>query len=274
MARHPFRVLFRCAGFVAIVIFSLLDFLLLVRLPGRHKQYRARAEWLQRWSRRTLRLLGVRVQAHGTPPLRGLLTSNHLSYLDIVVYASLHPVIFVSKSEVRDWPMIGWMTRCAGTLFINRRQRSDVNRMAALFAPVIAQDRVVALFPEGTSTNGRIVLPFRSSLLEPAAANAWLVSPAWIGYSLADGRVEDEVCYWRDLSFGPHLFNLFAKESITARVAFGTPLPSGLDRKEMARALHAAICRLAADHGHTLEDSPAVIAEIARLADAARGSAT
>ena len=273
MARHPVRALFRCAGFVAIIFCALLEFFFFIRLPGRHKQYHTRAEWLQRCCRRLLRLLGVRVQSTGIPPVRGLLTSNHLSYLDILVYASLQPMIFVSKAGVRDWPLIGWMTRCAGTVFINRGQRTDVKRVAAQFAPVIAHGQVVALFPEGTSTNGRIVLPFQPSLLEPAAANAWPVSPAWIGYTLADGRVEDEVCYWRDLSFGPHLLNLLAKESITARVAFGVPLPGGLDRKAMARALHAAVCRLAADHGHALEDSPAVIAEITRLANAARESA-
>jgi len=102
----------------------------------------------------------------------------------------------------------------------------------------------VVLFPEGTSSDGTQVLPFRSSLLEPAARYGWPVSAAWIGYSFQEGSVEREVCYWGDMSFFPHLLNLLCKRGIQAHVVYRPQLAAGLDRKQMAKALHLEISRI------------------------------
>jgi len=106
---------------------------------------------------------------------------------------------------------------------------------------------VVTLFPEGTSSNGRSVLPFRSSLLEPVFRNGHQVTPAALDYQLANGSVEEEVCYWGDMTLGPHLLNLLSKEGIQANVRFGRPgVRSFADRKELARNLHESVCGLRA----------------------------
>ena len=249
MKRHPLRVLVRLFSFCFLTFVSLIDFAVCIWLRGKASSAPARAAWLQRWSRWHLRSLNVVIKRHGEPPTRGLLISNHLSYLDILVLAEAQPMVFLSKSEVRTWPLIGWLTRCAGTLFIQREQKSDVTRANAQFATVVEQGLVLAIFPEGTSTDGNTLLPFRSSLLAPAAEKGWRVTATWISYSLADGSVEEEICYWRDMTFGPHFLNLFSKRQIEAHVAYAPPFAAGADRKELARKLHAQVCELAERHG-------------------------
>ena len=249
MKQHPLRVGARLASFCAVAAAALLDYLFNVWLLGRSRSVGTRARWSQRWGAQFLRVLHVRVTAQGAPPTGGLIVCNHLSYLDIPVLAAQHPLVFVSKSEVRNWPIIGWLTRCAGTLFINREQKSDVARLAAEFAPVVAQGVAVVLFPEGTSSDGAAVLPFRSSLLAPASDQGWAVTPAWIGYTLTDGSVGDEVCYWRDMTFASHFLNLLSKGEIQACIAFGLPIAAGPDRKELARQLHAQVCELRERYG-------------------------
>lgn len=180
------------------------------------------------------------------------MASNHLSYLDIVVYAACRPFVFVSKAEVKSWPIVGQMIRCAGTLFIQREQRSDVKRLAEAFEPIIKAGSPIVLFPEGTSTGGDRILPFHSSLFEPAAANHWSVSPAWIGYEVPGGDASEEVAYWKDMTFAPHLLHLFTLKEIRATVRFAPALPKGLSRKEMAKQLHRTVCDLAQKKGRKL----------------------
>jgi 1-acyl-sn-glycerol-3-phosphate acyltransferase len=229
---------------VGLVVSAVSDFVIRLWLMGRAGSIPARARWLQCWSARFLRILHVRVCTDGQPPQRGILASNHLSYLDILVLGSLHPFVFVAKSDVAGWPIVGRVTRCAGTLYLNRRQKSDVVRLGEEMTRVVEAGVVLVVFLEGTSTDGSEVLPFRSSLLAPAEEHRWPVTGGWIHYSLKDGSVADEVCYWRDMTFGPHFVNLMSKSRIDAHVSFGTPLNGPADRKEMARELHAQVARL------------------------------
>lgn len=108
----------------------------------------------------------------------------------------------------------------------------------------VVQGTLVVLFPEGTSSNGQTVLPFRSSLLEPATRLAQPVTAAWIGYELADGDVGEEVCYWKDMTLLPHLINLLGKHQVRARLRFRRVPAPAVERKELARQLHAEVVRL------------------------------
>lgn len=242
--KKPFRVGIRLIGVLAIFFFAYLDYFFRIWLSGKASSLQVRSRWLTAWSGRMLRVINARVTFRGNPPLRGLLVSNHLSYVDVLVLSSLQPIILVSKSEVRSWPILGVLTRCAGTLYIKRENRADVVRLNDEMVRVVNSGFVVTIFPEGTSSDGSSVLPFRSSLFGPAEKHGWPVTPAWIHYSLADGSVADEVCYWREMTFFPHLLNLLSKKEVEAFVSFGAAVEGKMDRKEMARELHARVCGL------------------------------
>lgn len=110
----------------------------------------------------------------------------------------------------------------------------------------LADGALVVVFPEGTSSNGETVLPFRTSLLEPAARGAHDITAAWIHYDLADGDARQEVCYWGNHRFLPHALNLLGKKSVRATVRFGQFQRATNDRKELAKYLHAAVLGLKA----------------------------
>jgi 1-acyl-sn-glycerol-3-phosphate acyltransferase len=184
------------------------------------------------------------VKVLGQIPERGFVVCNHLSYMDILVISALAPVTFVAKREVRSWPVFGWFAQLAGTLFVHRESRTHVGQVADEIETALNQGAVVVLFPEGTSSDGKTVLPFRSSLLEPAARNGHQVTSALITYELADGDVGEEVCYWKDMTLLPHLLNLMSKQSLRARIQFAPSPTVTDDRKELARRLHAEVAAM------------------------------
>src|SRR5262249_17962547 len=157
---------------------------------------------------------------NGCVPGSGLLVSNHLSYLDVLVLSSITPAIFVSKSEVKHWPVFGWMARRAGTLFIERAKRGDVARVNDEADRLPETGMLLVIFPEGTSSDGREVLPFRSSLLEPIVGRRHPLSVAHISYEAEDGNAGKDVCYWGDMTFGPHLLKLLSLRRVRASVTF------------------------------------------------------
>jgi lyso-ornithine lipid O-acyltransferase len=244
LAQRILRLGLRSLWFVGVLLLSAGDFVVRTLRHRGALPLQERTRWLQRASRRALRVFRVEIEAHGPVPTTGLLVSNHLSYLDILVLATLVPAVFVSKSELKNWPVFGWFGRLAGTLFVERSRRSDVGRMSAEIRAVLAGGHVVVLFPEGTSWNGRELLPFKSSLLEPIVGSPHPLSIAGIGYTLTDGSVENDVCYWGDMTFFPHLVRLMARRQVRAQVRFAVIGERSADRKELARQLHAAVLQL------------------------------
>jgi 1-acyl-sn-glycerol-3-phosphate acyltransferase len=196
------------------------------------------------WARATAALLGVRINAQGRPP-RGafFLVSNHLSYLDVVVFAALTDCVFIAKSEVARWPVIGLLSRRMNTIFIDREKRRDAARANALIERILAQGRGVVLFAEGTSTRGAVVLPFKSALLEQAARASFPVSYAALSYGVREGQspAHMSVCWWGEMTFLKHLFELFHLSEIRAIVRFGSEGIQEGDRKMLATRLHHAV---------------------------------
>jgi 1-acyl-sn-glycerol-3-phosphate acyltransferase len=203
-----------------------------------------KARWLQRSCRRTLRVFVAEVDRRGELPASGLLVSNHLSYLDILVLSSLRPVVFVAKQDVKSWPVLGWFAAMAGTIFIDRERRTHVGRITRTIEETMNSGLLVVLFPEGTSSGGETVLPFKSSLLEPAVQPTHPLSAVLIQYELEDGDVSEEVCYWKDMTFLPHLINLLGKASVRARLSCVRIDRLATNRKNLARHLHSEILRL------------------------------
>ena len=209
-------------------------------VPAR-RRLRARAAWLHRWSQFACRVLGIRVRTHGSMPPSGLLVSNHLSYLDIIVLSSIRPCVFVAKCDVASWPLFGWLAHAAGTIFVDRERRFSSPKVVNGIHDAIAGGSVVVLFPEGTSSDGSAVLPFKSTLLESAVQLRCPVAAASIDYALDGGSVAEEVCYWRDMTLVPHLLNLFLKREIRAYYSFSPAKVRAGNRKEIARELRDEI---------------------------------
>jgi 1-acyl-sn-glycerol-3-phosphate acyltransferase len=210
-----------------------------VRIPfiARTGRLQARTAWLQRWSRFACRVVGIRIRTCGSMPSSGLLVSNHLTYLDVIVLSSIGRCVFVAKGDIAAWPLFGWLARAAGTIFVDRQRRLGSAAVVDLVRDAIAGGSLVVLFPEGTSSDGSTVLPFKSSLLESAVQLRCPVAAATIEYALDHGSVADEVCYWGETTLLRHLLNVFFKREIRAKCSFSLPKIRAGNRKEIARAL-------------------------------------
>lgn len=208
---------------------------------GQARRQHARAAWLRRWSRFACRIVGIRVTTHGSMPRSGLMVCNHLSYLDVIVLSSIRPCVFVAKRNIAAWPLFGWLAQAAGTIFVDRERRLASADVVDLVREAVAGGLLVVLFPEGTSSDGSTVLPFKSALLESAVELRCPVAAAAIEYSLDKGSVSDEVCYWRDMTLIPHLLNLFFKREIRSTCSFSLPRTRAGDRKEIAHELRDEI---------------------------------
>jgi len=204
-----------------------------------------RAQWLHKWCDLTLRRLNIEVASQGNFPSRGLLVSNHLSYLDILVFSALSPCVFVSKKEVQSWPLYGSLANMAGTLYVDRNRSSDAQRVSREMMQALAQGTVVVLFPEGTSSDGSSVLPFRPALFEAAVASGERIWPSHIGYTAERGSVEQEICYWGGMSFLPHLLRLMSLRGIRASVKFAADSMKFEDRKLAAQTTQKVVSMLA-----------------------------
>src|SRR5437667_1449464 len=228
----------------AVVFFSLcalIENAITIPFFARAQRLRARSVWLHRWSQFACRVLGIRVATRGSMPQAGVLACNHLSYLDVVVLSSIRPCVFVAKRDVAAWPLFGWLAHAAGTIFVDRERRFSSPKVVNGIRDAITGGSVVVLFPEGTSSDGSTVLPFKSALLESAVQLRSPIAAASIDYALDDGSVAEEVCYWRDMTLVPHLLNLFCKREIAANYSFSPAKVRGGNRKEIARELRDEI---------------------------------
>ncbi|MEI7534353.1 MAG: lysophospholipid acyltransferase family protein [Verrucomicrobiae bacterium] len=243
-----FRAAVKLVWFLLQVAVNVGVYFLTVTFVSKESKRAARANWLNFCCRRHLRIFGCTRQITGEVPTSGLLVSNHLSYLDILTLCASAPSVFVSKADVRRWPLFGWLATLAGTVFIERERRSHVGAVNQEIQSALASGMLVVIFPEGTSSDGTDVLPFRSSLLEPALRGHHQISTAWIHYALDDGDAKSEVCYWGDHVFFPHLLNLLGKKSVRATARFGKFQRTTEDRKQLAGQLREAVLKLKSEN--------------------------
>ena len=235
-----------------VTIFLLYAAELIVKRP---RSRAARANWLHRFCGTLQRQMHIRVTIEGGtfPDGGGAVISNHLGYADIIVYAALHECVYCSKAEIRKWPIVGWMTMMAGTVFIERGRGGSALKATGGMQKAASAGLPVMFFPEGTTSNGDGVLPFHSGLLQQALAMAEPITAARIRYTLdqpnAPGTtVRDDVHYWGDINILRHLFHFCSLRGVHAHVRFA-PEPirfssEQIHRKVAAVEAHAAVLAL------------------------------
>ncbi len=243
------RLIIRAFALSALTVAVYASLLIGLALIRRSSSRRARwqALMLHRWARIAAFILGLKIDAScNAPAAPFLLVSNHLSYVDVVVFASQLDCLFVAKKDVESWPIIGSLCRSFGTIFIDRRNQRDLARVNGEIARALEDGCGVILFAEGTSSDGSTVLPFRSSLLEAAARGALPVSYAAVSYRVLgdDPPARLSVCWWGDMTFVSHFAGLLGLKRIQATVSFGSDEIRADDRKVLAERLWFEVNRL------------------------------
>lgn len=229
---------------LALVTFSGLGLLLMLRLIERPiwGQRRPITPFVtQAVCRCAFGLLGISYQTLGTPLTQpGAIVANHASWLDIFALNAAQRIYFVSKAEVASWPGIGWLARATGTVFI-RRNRGDAAAQAELFRQRLGAGHRLLFFPEGTSSDGQRVLPFKPTLFaaffDPSLRDRIWVQPVTVHYAAPQGRSARLYGWWGDMPFGAHLLTtLAARPQGQVTVIHHTPLKVSdfPDRKALA----------------------------------------
>lgn len=206
----------------------------------------ARAEATRLWSLKLLRVLAIELRVAGSTPEtfqhNTLLVSNHISWLDIIALAACTPTRFIAKKEIRHWPIIGWMAHIGGTLFIDRSNRRDASRVNGHMAEALKNGDCLAVFPEGTTSTGAALLPFKSSLFESAILAQSTVQPVTIRYLDQHGQhtaapsYAGETTFWESLSRMLHLKNMTVELHYGAKLSAGSePLITRFELAEAAR---------------------------------------
>ncbi len=210
------------------------------QLPASHREAR-----IQAWAQRMLAIWGIRLVVRGVPPYDGpvLLVANHISWLDILVMHAARHCRFVSKSDIKHWPLIGTLATAAGTLYIERASRRDAMRVVHRMVDALRAGEVVAVFPEGTTSDGIHLLPFHANLMQAAiAAEAPVVPVALQFVDRASGETSLAPCYVGDDTLLGSIWRTLTTPGITAVVSFGPPQHAeGRDRRAWASDLREAI---------------------------------
>ncbi|NDP48880.1 MAG: 1-acyl-sn-glycerol-3-phosphate acyltransferase [Sulfuriferula multivorans] len=201
---------------------------------------------ITRWSRRLLHILGVRLRVGAIAEVNGgaLLVCNHVSWLDVYLINATQRVHFVSKAEVRAWPIVGWLAHKTGTLFIERGRRADTARINAEMRDLMQHGAWVAVFPEGTTSDGHSLRRFMPSLLQPAVELNCLIVPAALRYRTLTGEYSAAPAYIDQIGLWQSLLQIVSEPGLIAELHFGEPiLPNG-HRRDLAAQAETATAKL------------------------------
>lgn len=200
---------------------------------------------VRRWSRQLLAICNVSVQvAQDSAEVleHGMVVCNHISWLDIFVINALYPCRFVAKSEIRDWPLAGWLVAQAGTVFIARGNKRELRNIFKGLVHALQDGQRVAFFPEGTTAAQGTILPFHANLFEAAVDGKVQVQPFALSYVDAAGQPHPSVDFIGDMTFVQSVVNILDGKPVRARLAVLAPMAGeGAHRRELAQAAHDAI---------------------------------
>lgn len=212
---------------------------------------RLRGRVLQTWAKAVCRGLNIRVRIQGGPPEHAaklFIVSNHMSYLDILILASVCPLAFVSKHDVADWPVIGWLAKMVGTIFVNREAKLSSMGLVDSVVEALRCGARVLVFPEGTSTDGQGLLPFKTGLFEAPARAGAVVQPIVLRYAGVNGRpltpdARDAICWYDGTPFAEHIWRLLGLRGIRVEATFTPPVEPDASRKVLAARIRLTMDR-------------------------------
>jgi 1-acyl-sn-glycerol-3-phosphate acyltransferase len=242
-AKTPAPVLLYRATLLLLHLFAgILTVAALFPIFGKTRRRRA----IRRWSARVLSILNIELRVQGAPALivdrRAVLVANHVSWLDIQSIHSVWQVRFVAKSEVRRWPLIGWLSAHTGTLFIERGKRRHAARINQAIHAAFLEGDAIGVFPEGTTTEGTALRRFHASLLQPAVDEQALVYPVALRYLDPDGTVNVNASYVGETTLLESMALILGEKKIIAELIFLQAIDAvGKTRRDLARETQAAI---------------------------------
>ncbi|MGJ0533198.1 lysophospholipid acyltransferase family protein [Methylocystis sp.] len=243
----------------ALTLTGALLFLVPLQALARRRGWPIQHAIQTRFCRAVCAVIGIKVDARGALPSKAprFVVANHVSWTDIIALASVYPLVFLAKSEVARWPVLGLLARLQGTVFVERGARHDIARVNDALADVLRAGGDLVVFPEGTSSDGAAVLPFRSAHFAPleamaARSEAPTLAPVAISYSNGARRID--VGWYGDMSFLPHLWSLMKRGHTQCHIVFGEEIEtSDKDRKTLAAQTHARVQTLLASHERNRE---------------------
>ena len=195
----------------------------------------------RRWSRQLVEILGFTLVKRGETPV-GLIVSNHISFIDIFVINAIVPTAFVSKNDVLNWPVIGWLSRHTETIFLQRGNRRAAQDTRQLLTAHLLSNGVAAVFPEGTTTAGDTVLPFHAALTQSAIDAGVPVTPVVLRYRERGGSPSNAAAYIDDISLWECIRNIARAENLVVDVRVLPPLDSTMtDRRHLSAQAHRHI---------------------------------
>jgi 1-acyl-sn-glycerol-3-phosphate acyltransferase len=203
-----------------------------------------RMEMNRVWSVEMLRLSGMKLVVHNDEARLDagvLVVGNHISWIDIYVINAWRPTPFVSKAEIRKWPVVGWLAEQLGTVFVQREKRSDAKRIMHELANRLLAGEMMCVFPEGTTTDGRTLLPFHANLFQAAVSASVPVQPLCLMYEDAHGALSTAPAYIGDMTLNDSLDALLGAGPLTAHLYVCNPLAPGADRRLLASEAQASV---------------------------------
>jgi 1-acyl-sn-glycerol-3-phosphate acyltransferase len=201
---------------------------------------------IERWCREVLHILDIRVIVQGQRPsgrVRSVLfVANHISWMDILLLNACQRVRFVAKEEVRSWPIIGWIAARTGTVFLKRTSSHQLARVMKSTAASLRNGDCIALFPEGTTTDGSSVHAFHSGLFESAIEAKAMIWPIGISYRRLDGTLDADIAFLGSESLVSSILNVLSRPTTHARLSFSNPVDSSADhRRRLADSCQKAV---------------------------------
>lgn len=197
---------------------------------------RQRDAIISRWSTSLLAVMNIRVVVKGSPPgpdvASTMFVANHISWADIHALNTVRAVRFIAKSEVRGWPIFGWFAQKSNTLFIDRSKKQDAGRIVETVTASLAAGDCLCYFPEGTTTDGRELKPFKGSIMQAAINTGSMIWPFTVRYPNPDGSANTEMAYFGDMSLVDSIFLVLAQRNPVVELEFLTPIsPHGHERR-------------------------------------------